>query len=91
MYKIFLGKGKIILSESEFKVQGHGWKSWNELVAAYPFIEHDSENGDKHYINFRLVDGTDLSVRSEYLEMTFEQIAELINQYKTNYQTSTNT
>jgi hypothetical protein len=33
----------------------------------------------------RLMEGTDLSVGTEHLEMIFEQIAELVNQYRTNY------
>jgi hypothetical protein len=86
LYKIFLGKGKIILTESEFKVQGYKWTNWEDLNSVYPFVEQDLENGQRHYIHFRLMDGTDLSVRSEYLEMTSEEIAELVNQYKTNYQ-----
>jgi hypothetical protein len=85
-YKIFFGKGKIILTESEFKVQGHSWTNWDDLISVYPFVEQDSENGSQNYIRFRLSDGTDFSVRSEYLEMSFEEIAELVNQYKTNYQ-----
>jgi amino acid permease len=85
LYKIFLGKGKIILSESEFKIQGYNWTNWDDLSSLYPFAEQDSENGERHFIKFRLKDGTDLSVRSEYLEMTFEQIAELVNQYRANY------
>lgn len=86
LYIIFFGKGKIILTESEFKVQGYKWTNWEELNSVYPFVEQDLENGPLHYIYFRLMDGTDLEVRSEYLEMTFEEIAELVNQYKTNYQ-----
>lgn len=86
LYKILFGKGKIILTESEFKVQGYSWTNWDDLISLYPFVEQDSENGPKNYIHFRLKDGTDLSVRSEYLEMNFEQIAELVNQYKTDYQ-----
>jgi hypothetical protein len=86
VYKIFLGKGKIILTESEFKVQGYSWTNWDDLISLYPFVEQDSENGSKNYIHFRLKDGTEYSVRSEYLEMTIEQIAELVNQYKTDYQ-----
>lgn len=86
LYKILFGKGKIILTESEFKVQGYKWTNWDDLTSVYPFVEQDLENGPRHYIHFRLMDGTDISVRSEYLEMTFEQIAELVNQYKTSYQ-----
>jgi len=86
LYKIFFGTGKIILAETQFKVQGHSWTNWEDLISIYPFVEQDSENGVQNYIRFRLTDGTDLSVRSEYLEMTFEEIAELVNQYKTNYQ-----
>jgi hypothetical protein len=74
------------LTESEFKVQGYKWTNWEDLNSVYPFVEQDLENGQRHYIHFRLMDGTDLSVRSEYLEMTSEEIAELVNQYKTNYQ-----
>ena len=86
LYKILFGKGKIILTDSEFKVQGYSWTNWDDLISLYPFVEQDSENGPKNYIHFRLKNGTDLSVRSEYLEMTFEQIAELVTQYKTHYQ-----
>ena len=86
VYKIFLGKGKIILTDSEFKVKGYSWTNWDDLISLYPFVEQDPENGPKNYIYFRLKDGTDLSVRSEYLEMTFEQITELVNKYKTEYQ-----
>lgn len=86
LYKIFFGKGKIILTHSEFKIQGYDWKNWEELISVYPFIEQDFENGPRNYIFFRLIDGTDLSVRSEYLEKTFEQIVELVNNYKTDYQ-----
>ena len=85
-YKIFFGKGKIILKESGFQVQGYSWTNWDDLISLYPFVEQDSENGPKHYIHFRLKDGTDLSVRSEYLEITFEQVVELVNQYKNDYQ-----
>lgn len=85
LYKIFFGKGKIILTESEFKVSGYNWTNWEDLNSVYPFVEQDSENGSKNYIHFRLTDGTDQSLRSEYLEMTFEEIAELVNKHKTNY------
>ena len=85
LYKIFFGKGKIILSETEFKIYGYNWTNWDDLTAVYPFVKHDSEDGEQHYINFRLTDGTDQSVRSEHLDMTFEQIAELVSQYRTNY------
>jgi hypothetical protein len=84
-YKIFFGKGKIILSQSEFKIHGYKWVNWDDLASIYPFVEQDSENDERHFIHFRLMDGTDFSVRSEYLEMSFEQIAELISQYRTNY------
>ena len=90
LYKIFFGKGKIILTQSEFKVQGYSWTNWDDLISVYPFVEQDFENGPKNYIHFRLKDGTDLSVRSEYLEMTFEQVSELVTQYKTNYQNKNN-
>jgi hypothetical protein len=85
LYKIFFGKGKIILTESAFKVQGYNWITWDELTSIYPFIEQDSENGERHFINFRLIDGSDISVRSENLVMTFGQIAALVNQYKMKY------
>jgi hypothetical protein len=85
LYKIFYGKGKIILTESEFKVRGYNWTNWKDLTSVYPFVEQDSENGPQNYIRFRLNDGTDQSVRSEYLEMDFEEIAELVSQYKTDY------
>lgn len=90
LYKIFFGKGKIILTQSEFKVQGYSWTNWDDLISVYPLVEQDSENGPKNYIHFRLKDGKDLSVRSEYLEMTFEQVSELVNQYKTNNQNKNN-
>jgi hypothetical protein len=82
LYKIFSGKGAIILSDSGFKIRGYDWKGWDELVSVYPYVENDFENGSKNYIKFRLKDGTDLSVRSEYLEMTFEEIATLVNKYR---------
>jgi len=85
IYKIFFGKGKIILSASEFKLQGYNWTHWSDLGAVYPHVEHDLENGERNYIKFRLKDGTDLSIRSEYLEMDFEQISEIINKFRTNY------
>ena len=84
-YKIVFGKGKIILSESEFKVQGYQWTNWNELTGIHSVVEQDTENGEQYYIKFRLSDGSDISVRSEHLEMSFDQIAELVNQYRTNY------
>ena len=90
LYKIFFGKGKIILTESEFKVQGYACKNWNDLTSLFPFVEQDSENGPRQFIHFRLMDGTDLSVRSESLEMTFEEIAELVNKYKADYNNKTN-
>lgn len=86
LYKIFSRKGKIIFAETEFKVQGYNWTNWNELVAVYPFEEQDSENGTRSIIRFRLTDGTDLDVSSTWLEMSFEQIAELVNEYKSDYQ-----
>ncbi|MFT3679920.1 MAG: hypothetical protein QM791_06585 [Ferruginibacter sp.] len=86
IYKIFFGKAKIIFTESGFKVRGHSWSSWDDLIAVYPLTEEDSENGSKYYIHFRLIHGVDISIRSEYLEMTFEQIAELVSRYKANYQ-----
>jgi hypothetical protein len=85
LYKIFFAKGKIKLTDSQFKLQGHSRTSWNDLVSVYPFTEQDFENGEQHFINFRLTDGTDHSVRSEYLEMNFEQIAELVSQHKNKY------
>lgn len=85
LYKILFGKGKIILTESEFKIRGYNWTNWEDLTSVYPFVEQNSENGSQNYIRFRLIDGTDQSVRSEYLEMNFEEIAALVKQYKTNY------
>lgn len=86
LYKIVFGKGKIIMTETEFKVRGYSWTNWNDLAAVYPFVEQDAENGSQHYIHFRLTDGSDQSLRSEYLDATFEEIAALVNQYKTDYQ-----
>jgi hypothetical protein len=61
LYKIFFGKSKIILTESEFKVRGYNWTNWEDLTSVYPFVEQDSENGPQNYIHFRLTDGTDQS------------------------------
>lgn len=81
--QIFWRRGKIILTASAFKVQGYGWTNWDDLATLYPTVEQDSENGEAHYINFKLVDGTLFTIRSESLEMNFEQIAELVSRYRT--------
>jgi hypothetical protein len=86
LYKIFFGRHIIIFKESEFKIQGYDWVSWNELVGVYPFDETDFENGTQSYLRFRLKDGRDLSIRSENLEMNFEQVAYLVNKYRDNFQ-----
>ena len=85
VYKLAIPKGEIIFTDSSFKVAGYDWKTWDELIAVYPFVESDSET-DQHFIRFRLTDGTDLSIRSGKLSMSFEQIAELVNSYKHSYQ-----
>jgi hypothetical protein len=85
VFKIMFGRHKVQLTEAEFKVIGHEWISWSELVSVYPYDELDSENGTRSYLRFRLIDGTDLSVRSENLEMSFEQVAELVELYKDNF------
>jgi len=86
LYKIFFGRHVIIFKESEFKIRGYDWVSWNELVGVYPFDETDFENGTQSYLRFRLKDGRDLSIRSENLEMNFEQVAYLVNKYRDNFQ-----
>ena len=86
LYKIFFGRHKIIFQETEFKIQGYDWVGWNELVGVYPFDELDSENGTRSFIRFRLIDGTDLSVRSENLELSFEQLSNLVDKYRMNFQ-----
>ena len=55
------------------------------MTGIHSVVEQDTENGEQYYIKFRLSDGSDISVRSEHLEMSFDQIAELVNQYRTNY------
>jgi hypothetical protein len=84
-YHIFFGKGKITLTASQFKVRGYDWTNWEELISVYPFTEQDMESGDRDYIRFRLRDGTDLSLRSEDLEMSFEEIADLVSLYRINH------